>query len=134
MEPALIIRNAGEQHETPASGSWMKRQGNTPEPRRWPRSGADAASITDSMKAGADVPGVTPFRAVRTGQTFFAASSKTPGNWRPELTLPVKPNAKSVTFKLKLKPGSLTSWRGQVHTDAEGTPQALFYACDYRAK
>ena len=43
-----------------------------------------------------------------------------------ELTLPVKPNAKSVTFKLKLKPGRDELWAK--FTDAEGTPMGAFYA------
>ena len=82
------------------------------------------AAITASMKAGADVPGVTPFRAVD-GKPFAAAKAhlKLGGQ---ELTLPVKPNAKSVTFKLKLKPGRDELWAK--FTNAEGVPMGAFYS------
>jgi len=43
-----------------------------------------------------------------------------------ELTLPVKPNAKSATFKLKLKPGRDELWAK--FTDADGVPMGAFYA------
>jgi len=118
------IRNAEKRPSN--TGFWavdVKRAGDyTVELRRWPKE-ADAA-ITDSMKAGADVPGVTPFRAVD-GKPFAAAKAhlKLGGQ---ELTLPVKPNAKSVTFKLKLKPGRDELWAK--FTDAEGTPMGAFYA------
>ena len=118
------IRNAEKRPSN--TGFWavdVKRAGEyTVELRRWPKE-ADAA-ITASMKAGADVPGVTPFRAVD-GKPFAAAKAhlKLGGQ---ELTLPVKPNAKSVTFKLKLKPGRDELWAK--FTDAEGTPMGAFYA------
>ena len=118
------IRNAEKRPSN--TGFWavdVKRAGEyTVELRRWPKE-ADAA-ITASMKAGADVPGVTPFRAVD-GKPFAAAKAhlKLGGQ---ELTLPVKSNAKSVTFKLKLKPGRDELWAK--FTDAEGTPMGAFYA------
>ena len=118
------IRNAEKRPSN--TGFWavdVKRAGEyTVELRRWPKE-ADAA-ITASMKAGADVPGVTPFRAVD-GKPFAAAKAhlKLGGQ---EITLPVKPNAKSVTFKLKLKPGRDELWAK--FTDAEGTPMGAFYA------
>ncbi|MEC9081816.1 MAG: hypothetical protein VYE44_08550, partial [Verrucomicrobiota bacterium] len=43
-----------------------------------------------------------------------------------ELILPVKPNAKSVTFKLKLKPGRDELWAN--FNDAKGTSMGSFYA------
>ena len=102
----------------------VKRAGEyTVELRRWPKE-ADAA-ITASMKAGADVPGVTPFRAVD-GKPFAAAKALKLGG--QELTLPVKPNAKSVTFKLKLKPGRDELWAK--FTDAEGTHGRILCVCD----
>ena len=43
-----------------------------------------------------------------------------------ELTLPVKRNAKSVTFKLKLKPGRDELWAK--FTDIDGVPMGAFYS------
>ncbi|MED5585314.1 MAG: arylsulfatase [Verrucomicrobiota bacterium] len=118
------IRNAEKKPSN--TGFWavdVKRAGEyTVELRRWPKE-ADA-SIGASMKAGADVPGVTPFRAVP-GKAFAAVKAhlKLGGQ---ELTLPVKPGDKSVTFKLKLKPGRDELW-GKF-TDAKGVPMGAFYA------
>ena len=118
------IRNAEKKPRN--TGFWavdVKRAGTyTVELRRWPKE-ADA-SIGASMKAGADVPGVTPFRAVP-GKAFAAVKAhlKLGGQ---ELTLPVKSNAKSATFKLKLKPGRDELWAK--FTDADGVPMGAFYA------
>ena len=118
------IRNAEKKPSN--TGFWavdVKRSGEyTVELRRWPKE-ADA-SISTSMKAGADVPGVTPFRAVP-GKAFAATKAhlKLGGQ---ELTLPVKPGDKGVTFKLRLKPGRDELW-GKF-TDAKGVPMGAFYA------
>ena len=118
------IRNAEKRPSN--TGFWavdVKREGEyTVELRRWPKE-ADAF-IGASMEAGADVPGVTPFRAVP-GKAFVAVKAhlKLGGQ---ELTLPVKPNAKSVNFKLKLKPGRDELWAN--FTDAKGTSMGSFYA------
>ena len=118
------IRNAEKK---PANtGFWavdVKRKGSyTVELRRWPKE-ADRG-ITASLKAGADVPGVTPFRAVP-GRSFAAVKAhlKLGGQ---ELTLPVTPGAHSVTFKLNLEPGRDQLWAK--FTDAKGTPMGAFYA------
>ncbi|MDC0218570.1 arylsulfatase [Verrucomicrobia bacterium] len=118
------IRNAEKKPSN--TGFWavdVKRAGNYKvELRRWPKE--SGASITAELKAGADVPGVTPFRAVP-GKFFGAikAHLKLGGK---ELTLPVKPGDKSVTFKLKLKPGRDELWAK--FTDADGVPMGAFYA------
>jgi hypothetical protein len=76
------------------------------------------------LKAGADVPGVTPFRAVP-GKSFGAVQAhlKLGGQ---QLTLPVKPGAQGVTFKLDLKPGRDQLWAK--FSDAKGIPMGAFYA------
>ena len=118
------IRNAEKKPSN--TGFWavdVKREGTyTVELRRWPRE-ADRA-ITASLKAGANVPGVTPFRAVP-GRSFGAAQAhlKLGGQ---ELTLPVKAGSQGVTFKLTLKPGRDELWAK--FTDAKGTPMGAFYA------
>ena len=118
------IRNAEKKPSN--TGFWavdVKTAGEyTVELRRWPKE-ADKA-IGASLPAGADVPGVTPFRAVP-GKPFAAVKAhlKLGGQ---ELTLPLKPNARSITFKLKLKPGRDELWAK--FTDAEGTPMGAFYA------
>ena len=87
---------------------------------------AEAAdrAIAASLPTGADVPGVRPFRAAP-GKPFAAVKAhlKLGGQ---ELTLPVKRNAKSVTFKLKLKPGRDELWAK--FTNAEGVPMGAFYS------
>ncbi|MFP6619617.1 MAG: arylsulfatase [Pirellulaceae bacterium] len=118
------IRNAEKK---PANtGFWavdVKRAGTyTVELRRWPSEAGRA--ITAQLKAGADVPGVTPFRAAP-GRSFAASQAhlKLGGQ---ELTLPVKAGAQGVTFKLTLKPGRDELWAK--FTDAKGTPMGAFYA------
>ena len=118
------IRNAEKKPGN--TGFWavdVKRAGNyTVELRRWPKE--SGASITAELKAGADVPGVTPFRA-HPGKFFGAVKAhlKLGGQ---ELALPVKQGAKSVTFELKLKPGRDELWAK--FTDADGVPMGAFYA------
>jgi arylsulfatase B len=94
----------------------------TVELRRWPKE-ADMA-ITAWLPAGADVPGVRPFRAAP-GKSFAAVKAhlKLGGQ---KLTLPVKPIDKGVTFKLNLEPGRDELWAK--FTDAAGTPMGAFYA------
>ena len=118
------IRNAEKKPSN--TGFWavdVKRAGEyTVELRRWPKE-SDRA-ITAGLKAGADVPGVTPFRAVP-GKPFAAVKAhlKLGGQ---ELTLPVKPGDKAVTFKLKLKPGRDELW--VKFSDKAGVPMGAFYA------
>ena len=108
------------------TGFWavdVKSAGNyTVELRRWPKE-SDRA-ITAELKAGAEVPGAKAFRAIP-GKSFGAVKAhlKLGGQ---ELTLPVKEGAKSVTFKLKLKPGRDELWAK--FTDADGVPMGAFYA------
>ena len=118
------IRNAEKKPSN--TGFWavdVKRAGEyTVELRRWPKE--SGAAITAQLKAGSDVPGVTPFRA-HPGKPFGATKAhlKLGGQ---ELTMPVKVGAKSVTFKLKLIPGRDELWAK--FTDAEGIPMGAFYA------
>ena len=118
------IRNAEKKERN--TGFWavdVKTAGEyTVELRRWPKE-ADAA-ITAELKAGADVPGVTPFRAVP--GKFFGATKAHLKLGGKELTLPVKSGDKSVTFKLKLKPGRDELWAK--FTDADNVPMGAFYA------
>ncbi|MBT6451349.1 MAG: arylsulfatase [Verrucomicrobiales bacterium] len=118
------IRNAEKKPGN--TGFWavdVKRAGEyTVELRRWPKE--SGATITAELKAGADVPGVTPFRAVP--GKFFGATKAHLKLGGKELTLPVKPGDKSVTFKLKLKPGRDELWAK--FTDADGVPMGAFYA------
>ena len=118
------IRNAEKKPGN--TGFWavdVKRAGEySVELRRWPKE-SDTA-ITAELKAGADVPGVTPFRAVP--GKFFGATKAHLKLGGKELTLPVKPGDKSVTFKLKLKPGRDELWAK--FTDADGVPMGAFYA------
>jgi arylsulfatase A-like enzyme len=108
------------------TGFWavdVKSAGNyTVELRRWPKE-SDRA-ITAELKAGAEVPGAKAFRAIP-GKSFGAVKAhlKLGGL---ELTLPVKQGAKSVTFKLKLKPGRGELWAK--FTDTAGVPMGAFYA------
>jgi len=117
------IRNAEKKASN--TGFWavdVKTAGEyTVELRRWPKE-ADAA-IGASLPAGADVPGVRPFRAAP-GKPFSAVKAHLILGGQ-EFTLPVKPNAKSVTFKLKLKPGRDELWAK--FTDAEDVPMGAFY-------
>ena len=94
----------------------------TVELRRWPKE-ADRA-ITADLAAGADVPGVRAFRA-HPGKPFAAVKAHLKLGGK-ELTLPVKEGDKSVTFKLKLKPGRDELWAK--FTDAAGVPMGAFYA------
>ena len=118
------IRNAEKKPSN--TGFWavdVKTEGEyTVELRRWPKE-ADRA-IAASLPTGSDVPGVRPFRAAP-GKPFAAVKAhlKLGGQ---ELTLPVKRNAKSVTFKLKLKPGRDELWAK--FTNAEGVPMGAFYS------
>jgi len=118
------IRNAEKKPSN--TGFWavdVKTEGEyIVELRRWPKE-ADRA-IAASLPAGADVPGARPFRAAP-GKPFAAVKAhlKLGGQ---ELTLPVKRNAKSVTFKLKLKPGRDELWAK--FTNAEGVPMGAFYS------
>ena len=118
------IRNAEKKERN--TGFWavdVKTAGEyTVELRRWPKE-ADAA-ITAELKAGADVPGVTPFRAVP--GKFFGATKAHLKLGGKELTLPVKSGDKSVVFKLKLKPGRDELWAK--FTDADNVPMGAFYA------
>ncbi len=118
------IRNAEKKPGN--TGFWavdVKSAGEySVELRRWPRE-ADRAIIAD-LEAGADVPGVKAFRAAP-GQPFAAANAHLKLGGK-ELTLPVKEGAKSVTFRLKLKPGRDELW-GKF-TDEAGTPMGAFYA------
>ena len=108
------------------TGFWavdVKNAGTyTVELRRWPKE-ANCA-ITAELKAGADVPGQKAFRAVP-GKSFAAVKAHLKLG-RKELTLPVKPGARSVTFKLKLKPGRDELWAK--FSDAAGVPMGAFYA------
>jgi len=118
------IRNAEKRPSN--TGFWavdVKTAGEyTVELRRWPKE--SGAAITASLEAGTDVPGVTPFRAIA-GKPFAAVKAhlKLGGQ---ELSLPVKPSAKNVTFKLKLKPGRDELWAK--FTDEADTPMGAFYA------
>ena len=118
------IRNAEKKPGN--TGFWavdVKSAGEySVELRRWPRE-ADRA-ITADLEAGADVPGVKAFRAAP-GQPFAAANAHLKLGGK-ELTLPVKEGAKSVTFRLKLKPGRDELWAK--FTDEAGTPMGAFYA------
>ena len=118
------IRNAEKKPSN--TGFWavdVKSAGEySVELRRWPKE-ADRAIIAD-LEAGADVPGVKAFRAAP-GQPFAAANAHLKLGGK-ELTLPVKEGAKSVTFRLKLKPGRDELW-GKF-TDEAGTPMGAFYA------
>jgi len=118
------IRNAEKKPGN--TGFWavdVKRAGEyTVELRRWPKE--SGATITAELKAGADVPGVTPFRAVP--GKFFGATKAHLKLGGQDLILPVKQGAKSVTFKLKLKPGRDELWAK--FTDADGVPMGAFYA------
>ncbi len=118
------IRNAEKKPGN--TGFWavdVKSAGEySVELRRWPRE-ADRA-ITADLEAGADVPGVKAFRAAP-GQPFAAANAHLKLGGK-ELTLPVKEGAKSVTFRLKLKPGRDELWAK--YTDDAGTPRGAYYA------
>jgi hypothetical protein len=94
----------------------------TVELRRWPKEANHA--ITAGLPAGASVPGTKAFRTLP-GKMFAATKAHLKLGGK-ELTLPIKPNAKSVTFKLKLKPGRDELWAK--FTDADGTPMGAFYA------
>ena len=100
-------------------------------PSVWPAKAAEVmppkeadAAIMAELKAGANVPGVTPFRAVP--GKFFGATKAHLKLGGKELTLPVKQGAKGATFKLKLKPGRDELWAK--FTAAKGTPMGAFYA------
>ena len=118
------IRNA--EKKPSYTGFWavdVKTAGEyTVELRRWPKEANHP--ITAGLPAGADVPGVKPMRATP-GKTFAAVKAHLKlGDQK--LTLPIKPNAKSITFRLKLKPGRDELWAK--FTDAKGTPMGAFYA------
>jgi len=118
------IRNAEKKPSN--TGFWavdIKTTGEyTVELRRWPKE-TDRA-ITADLEAGANVPGVKAFRA-HPGKPFAAVKAHLKLGGK-ELTLPVNPNAISVTFRLKLHPGRDKLWAK--FTDAEGTPMGAFYA------
>ncbi len=94
----------------------------TVELRRWPKEANRA--IKADLEIGADVPGIKPFRAAL-GKPFAAVKAHLKLGGK-ELTLPVKADDKSVTFKLKLEPGRDELWAK--FTDAQGTPMGAFYA------
>ena len=88
--------------------SWLKESG---------------AAITASLVAGANVPGVKPFRAVP-GKPFRAVQAylKLAGK---ELIQPIKSTDRSVLFRLRLKPGRDELWAKFI--DADGIPMGAFY-------
>ena len=108
------------------TGFWavdVKTAGDyTVELRRWPKEANRA--IIAGLPAGADVPGTKAFRAIP-GKTFSATKAHLKLGGK-DLTLPIKPNAKSVTFRLNLKPGRDELWAK--FTDVKGTPMGAFYA------
>ena len=118
------IRNAEKKPSN--TGFWavdIKSAGDyTVELRRWPKE-ADKA-INAELEAGADVPGVKPFRAA-VGKPFAAikAHLKLGGK---ELTLPVKKTDKGIFFHIKLKKGRDELWAK--FTDASGNAMGAFYA------
>ena len=118
------IRNAEKKPSN--TGFWavdIKSAGDyTVELRRWPKESDKA--ITAELEAGADVPGVKPFRAA-VGKPFPAikAHLKLGGK---ELTLPVKKTDKGITFKISLEEGRDELWAK--FTDASGTAMGAFYA------
>ncbi len=118
------IRNAEKKPSN--TGFWavdVKSAGEyTVELRRWPWE-ADRA-ITADLEAGADVPGVKAFRAVK-GKPFGAVKAHLKLGGK-ELMLPVKEGANGVTFKLNLKPGRDELWAK--FTDEAATPMGAFYA------
>ena len=118
------IRNAEKK---PANtGFWavdIKSAGDyTVELRRWPKEAGKA--ITAGLEAGADVPGVKPFRAA-IGKPFAAVKAHLKLGGK-ELTLPVKKTDKGVTFVISLKEGRDELWAK--FTDASGTAMGAFYA------
>ena len=118
------IRNAEKKPSN--TGFWavdVKTAGEyTVELRRWPKESGSA--ITAPIVAGADVPGVKPFRAA-SGKPFGAvqAQLKLAGK---ELIQPVKTGDQSVLFKIRLKPGRDELWAKFI--DAEGVTMGAFYA------
>ena len=118
------IRNAEKRPSN--TGFWavdVKTEGEyTVELRRWPKE--SGAAITASLVAGANVPGVKPFRAVP-GKPFRAVKAhlKLAGK---ELIQPIKSTDRSVLFRLRLKPGRDELWAKFI--DADGIPMGAFYA------
>ena len=90
--------------------------------RRWPIEANTA--ITAGMEPGADVPGVTPFRA-QTGFAFPATKVQLNVGGQ-ELTKEVNPGDLGVTFKVKLEAGP--DQLSALFTDAEGRAMGAFYA------
>ena len=90
--------------------------------RRWPVE-ADRA-INDSLSPGADVPGVTPFRAVQ-GKAIEAVSASVEISGQKHETS-VSANAKEVTFRLKLKAGD-TRLSARFYR-SNGKPIGAYYA------
>ena len=90
--------------------------------RRWPKE--SAAAIDAGLPAGADVPGVTPFRATP-GLAFSPdkASIELAGQ---TMTEKVSPGDKGVTFKIKLEAGR-TQFTA-AFTDGDGKTMGAFYA------
>ena len=118
------IRNAEKKPSN--TGFWavdIKSAGDyTVELRRWPKEAGKA--ITSALEAGADVPGVKPFRAA-VGKPFAAVKAHLKLGGK-ELVLPVKESDEGVTFKIKLKEGRDELWAK--FTDSAGTPMGAFYA------
>ena len=118
------IRNAEKKPSN--TGFWavdIKSAGNyTVELRRWPKESGKA--ITAELEAGADVPGVKPFRAVP-GKPFAAVKAHLKLGGK-ELVLPVKETDKGVTFTISLEKGRDELWAK--FTDASGTAMGAFYA------
>jgi arylsulfatase A-like enzyme len=124
------IRNAEKKPSN--TGFWavdVRTAGEyTVELRRWPKETGTA--ITASLATGADVPGVTPFRAVP-GKPFAAVRAQLKLGGK-ELSETVQTGDQSVTFKLKLQPGRDELWAKFI--DAEGTPMGAFYAYVHKVK
>ena len=118
------IRNAEKKPSN--TGFWavdIKSAGDyTVELRRWPKEAGKA--ITAELEAGADVPGVKPFRAAA-GKPFAAVKAHLKLGGK-ELVLPVKESDEGITFKIKLKEGRDELWAK--FTDSTGTPMGAFYA------
>ena len=118
------IRNAEKKPSN--TGFWavdIKSAGNyTVELRRWPKESDKA--ITAELEAGADVPGVKPFRAAP-GKPFAAVKAHLKLGGK-ELVLPVKKTDKGVSFAISLKEGRDELWAK--FTDTSGTAMGAFYA------
>ena len=120
------IRNAEKRPSN--TGFWavdVKRAGEyTVELRRWPKE-ADAA-ITASMKAGADVPGVTPFRAVD-GKPFAAAKAHLVGRPRTYPAGEAQRQERHLQAQAQARPRRVM---GQVHRRRRHPHGRILCVCD----